>query len=198
MVSSNNEFDEMFEALETEADTVVMDEARTTMKVQWLEPMLRYLSDISKRRIPPFRIDDSELLFYDIFLLLNLSLSVSFYVVHRMSFQYLLPALSEGSLLCILWVLAGWFRGAFTYTAVDGNRVPEVETAGPKAAGLLGFHTFINASCLRVSLSLVQAISQHRPVGGVAGEDLMLVEITFGLVLMTMWRWLHSSFTPRM
>lgn len=168
-------------------------------KDQPMLALLRYVADTSNWRIPPFRVDDPALLFYDVFLLLNLSLSISFHVVHRMSVDviHVVPAISEGSLLCILWVLAGWFRGAFAYSAVDGNRDLTQEEGGPKAAGLLGLQTFIDTSSLRVCIALVQAISEHRRVGSIPGEDLMLLEITFGLALMSVWRLLHSTYTPR-
>lgn len=40
---------------------------------------------------------DTSLLFYNVFLILNLSLSISFRAAHRMSFEYIGSAVSEGS-----------------------------------------------------------------------------------------------------
>lgn len=149
------------------------------------------------KKMPPLLVEDNSVLLYDIFLILNLTASISFWVVHRMSFEYIAPALSEGSLMCILWIISGLFNGAFLYSAVDGHYNPSDERAGPKAAGMLGLHTFINTASLRVMVALISAILEHRKVGVVPGEDLVPMEIAFGLLLLSMWRLLHSSFTPR-
>jgi len=148
-------------------------------------------------RIPPFHVEDSQLLMYDIFLILNLSVSISFLVIHRLSFDYVSSALSEGSLMSILWIVSGLFNGGFLYSSVDGHHTPPDPRAGPKAAGLLGLHSFIMTANLRVIIALLLAIYEHRKVGTGMGEDLMPMEITFGIVLMSIWRLLHSVFTPR-
>lgn len=148
------------------------------------------------KKPPPFQVEDTSLLFYDVFLILNLSLSISFWAVHRMAFDYIGSAVSEGSLFCLLWIAAGLYNGAFLYSAVDGHYGSTDERGGPKAAGMLGLHTFISASSLRIIVALVMAILEHRKVG-VAGEQLIPLEITFGLLLMSSWRALHSSYTPR-
>jgi hypothetical protein len=162
-------------------------------------PFLRFLTRDGDeyRKPPPLQVEDTNLLFYDVFLLLNLSLSISFWVVHRMSFEYVGSAVSEGSLLCLLWIAAGLWNGAFLYSAVDGHYDSADERAGPKAAGLLGLHTFIGASNLRILVALATAVLEHRKVGQVAGEQLIPLEIVFGLLLMSMWRALHSTYTPR-
>lgn len=149
------------------------------------------------KKPPPLQVEDSSLLFYDVFLLLNLSLSISFWVVHRMSLDYIGIAVSEGSLLCILWILAGLGNGAFLNSAVDGHYGAMSEKGGPKAAGMLGLHTFISTANLRIVVALVMAVLEHRKVGDLAGEQLIPLEILFGLVLMSCWRALHSSFVPR-
>ena len=149
------------------------------------------------RKLPPLFVEDNQLLLYDIVLILNLTASISFWVIHRMSFDYISPALSEGSLMCILWIICGLFNGAFLVSAVDGNYSPSDERAGPKAAGMLGLQTFINTASLRVVVALITAMLEHRKVGGVPGEDLVPLEIAFGLVLLSMWRLLHSCYTPR-
>ena len=156
---------------------------------------LGFMSDRENWKVPPLRIDDEGLLLCDIFLLLNLTGSISFWIVHRMSFDYILPALSEGSLICILWFVAGWFRGAFINPEALDNGDSESDTSGPNAAGLMGLNTFIDTSILRVTLALILAVLQHRQVGSVPGEDLMLLEISFGLVQMSLWRALHSVYT---
>lgn len=154
---------------------------------------------------PPMQIDDFSLLFYDIVLILNLSVSISFWVVHRLSFIDILPAFSEGSLLCILWIIAGLWNGAFLYSAVDGHYDPrqqgngknEEVKGGPTYAALLGLSTFVTTANLRVIIALVTAVVEHRKVGANYGEDLIPLEIACGLILMACWRMLHSSFTPR-
>lgn len=148
------------------------------------------------KKPPPFQVEDTSLLFYDVFLILNLSLSISFWAVHRMSFDYIGSAVSEGSLYCCLWIAAGLYNGAFLYSAVDGHYGSTDERGGPKAAGMLGLHTFISASSLRIIVALAMAVIEHRKVG-VAGEQLIPLEIAFGLLLMSCWRALHSSYTPR-
>jgi hypothetical protein len=163
-------------------------------------PFRSFLHEIGWRnkKRPPVQVDDTYLLFYDIFLILNLCASISFWVVHRMDFNYIGSAFSEGCLMSILWIGAGLYTGAFLYSAVDGHYNPGDERGGPKAAGLLGFQTFLNAVNLRLVFALVSALLQHRPVGSGLGEDLLPLEIGFGLVLMGCWRLSHSSFVPRL
>ena len=150
---------------------------------------------------PPMKIEDTSLLFYDIFLILNLSVSISFWVVHRMSFLSIVPAFSEGSLLCILWIISGLWNGAFLYSAADGHYdMTREENAnagkgGPTSAALLGLSTFIGTANLRILVALGMAVMEHRRVGVTDGEELIPLEIAFGLMLMSAWRLLHSSYT---
>jgi hypothetical protein len=160
-------------------------------------PFFQLLQSKDKKKMPPLIVEDNQLLLYDLVLILNLTVSISLWVVHRMSFDFIAPALSEGSLMCILWIIAGLYNGAFLYSAVDGHYASSDDRGGPKAAGMLGLHTFINAANLRVMVALASAVLEHRKVGIVPGEDLVPLEIAFGLVLLSMWRLLHSSFTPR-
>lgn len=147
---------------------------------------------------PPIEVEDVSVLFYDVFLVVNLSLSISFWVTHRMSFEYIGSALSEGSLFSILWIAAGLYNGAFLNSAVDGHYGSTSDKGGPKAAGMLGLHTFIGAANLRLAVALGAAILQHRQVGVVGtGEELIPLEISSGLVLMSLWRAMHSIATPR-
>lgn len=165
------------------------------------QKLLQKFIDYSKEnfslmgRPPPFRVDDMSLMLYDIFLIINLAVSISFHVVHRMDPTYLGAAFNEGCLLSLLWICSGLYSGAFLNSAVDGHY--DDERGGPKAAGLLGFHTFINTVNLRLLFALVVAFKQHRPVGMVVGEQLMPLEVGFGLILMSSWRTLHSFFVPR-
>ena len=155
-------------------------------------------SILSGRGRPPLQVDDINILYYDVFLLINLSASISFWVVHRMNFTYIASSLNEGALVSICWILAGLANGAFLYSAVDGHYTgyENSDKGGPKAAGLLGLSTFIGTSSIRVLIALTCAICQHRPVG-VGGEELIPLEIVTGLVLMSLWRALHSAYTPR-
>ena len=149
---------------------------------------------------PPLQVDDTNVLLYDVFLLVNLSASISFWVVHRMNFMYIAQSLNEGALLCICWILAGLANGAFLYSAVDGHWDPsgkDADKGGPKAAGLLGLSTFIGTSSIRIIIALAVAVVQHRPVGS-GGEALIPLEILVGLILMSSWRALHSAYTPRL
>jgi hypothetical protein len=165
-----------------------------------LENILNSLQDNDKdmKRRPPMQVEDTNLLFYDIFLIINLVVSISFWVVHRMDLSFIGTAFNEGCLFSILWIASGLYTGAFLNSAVDGHFGSSSEKGGPRAAGLLAFHTFVNAINLRLLFALLVAVVQHRPVGEAAGEQLMPLEIGFGLILMSFWRILHSSFVPRM
>ena len=150
---------------------------------------------------PPIKVENTSLLLYDVFLLINLTVSISFWVVHRMNFYSITPALSEGSLLCILWIISGLRYGSFLYSAVDGHydtsKPENYNKGGPKSAFLLGLSTMISTANLRILVALVLAVLQHRPVGAAYGEDLIPLEIAFGIVLMSLWRLLHSTYTMR-
>lgn len=150
---------------------------------------------------PPIQVDDTNLLYYDVFLLVNLSASISFWVAHRMQFTFVPMALNEGALLSISWIIAGLANGAFLYSSIDGHYDPlgrgnDEGKGGPKAAGLLGLSTFISASSIRIVIALACAVYQHRPVGA-DGEELISLEIVTGLALMSLWRAFHSANTPR-
>eukprot|EP00550_Attheya_septentrionalis_P011891 CAMPEP_0198299012 /NCGR_PEP_ID=MMETSP1449-20131203/43087_1 /TAXON_ID=420275 /ORGANISM="Attheya septentrionalis, Strain CCMP2084" /LENGTH=213 /DNA_ID=CAMNT_0044000441 /DNA_START=210 /DNA_END=848 /DNA_ORIENTATION=+ len=136
-------------------------------------------------RLPPLLVEESQLLFYDIMLLLNLSVSISFWVTHRMDVSYLLPAISEGSLLSVCWILAGLYNGAFLYSAVDGHLGGD--NGGPRGAGRLAFGTFLTATNLRLVIALVTAVAGHRTAFSGAGEELIPLEVGGGMALMTLW-----------
>ena len=146
---------------------------------------------------PPMKVEDVNLLFYDIILMLNLAVSISFWVVHRMDFTYIGTAFNEGCLMSLMWIAAGLYSGAFLNSAVDGHHDAEAKVGGPKGAGILAFQAYINASSLRLLFSLLVAVAQHRPVGAALGEQIMPLEIGFGLIMISCWRILHSSFSQR-
>ena len=153
-----------------------------------------------RRNRPPLDIDDTNLLLYDVILLMNLSASISFFVTHRLDYYCIPSSLNEGALLSICWILAGLANGAFLSSAVDGHYDPRgldyEEKGGPRAAGLLAVSTYVTTSSLRIIFALASAVSQDRPVGS-GGEELIPLEIPFGLALMSAWRTLHSANTPR-
>jgi hypothetical protein len=162
----------------------------------WLRNL--YLS--FRRNQPPINVDDTNLLLYDVILLMNLSVSISLFVTHRMDYFFIPSSLNEGALLSICWILAGLANGTFLFSAVDGHYDPRgvdyKEKGGPGGAALLALSTFVTTSSLRIVFALALANMQHRPVGS-AGEELIPLEIPFGLVLMSTWRALHSTYTPR-
>lgn len=175
------------------------DEFRDDPNDNWLATLCKeaWQQRRALTRMPPFQVDDTNLLFYDVFLLVNLVLSISFWVVHRMDFQFIASAFSEGCLLSLAWIASGLYSGAFLSSAVDGHYGSTDERGGPKAAALLGFQTFVNTINLRLLFALVSAIVEHRPAGTAPGEEFLALEIGFGLVLMSVWRMGHSSFVPR-
>jgi hypothetical protein len=160
-------------------------------------PFLQLFQTDGYKKLPPMQVEDMNVLLYDIFLILNLSLSTSFWVTHRMSFFHLASAFNEGCLFSIFWIVAGLYHGSFLRSAVDGHYEDEDERGGPKAAFVLAMNTFVNATSLRLLYALLVAVIQHRPVGMDVGEQLLPIEIGVGLMMMSSWRFLHSSFTPR-
>lgn len=163
-------------------------------------PFVHLFFSEGRKKIPPFQVDDFGVMMYDIFLIVNLSLSISFWVTHRLDFTFIPYAFNEGCLFSILWIAAGLYHGSFLYSAMDGHYPLDDEEGrgGPKAATALAFNTYINAINLRLISALVGAWMQHRKVGeGSPMEELIPLEIGCGLVLMTMWRALHSQVTPR-
>jgi len=119
-------------------------------------------------------------------------------VIHRLQYDYIWTAFSEGCLLSLLWIASGLYSGAFLYSAVDGHYGSSDERGGPKAAGLLGFQTYVNAINLRLLVALLVAVCEHRPVGTSPAEQMLPLEVGFGMVLMSAWRTIHSSYVPRL
>lgn len=148
-------------------------------------------------KLPPIQVDDANLLLYDLFLIINLTLSISFWVTHRMEFAFLPYAFSEGCLLSIFWIASGLYHGMFLYSAADGHFGSSDERGGPKAAAALALNTYVNTVNLRLVFAFLVAVAQHRPVGIDPAEQLLPLEIGFGLLLMSSWRALHSFITPR-
>jgi hypothetical protein len=161
-------------------------------------PFIQLFKQDGFKRMPPMQVEDFNVLFYDIFLLVNLSVSISFWVTHRMNSNFIGSAFSEGCLLSILWIASGLYHGSFLMSAVDGHYGSTDERGGPKAAAALGLNTFISAINLRLVFAFVVAVLQHRQFGIDPGEQLLPLEIGVGLMLMSSWRGLHSSYTPRM
>jgi hypothetical protein len=162
-------------------------------------PFIHLFTGPGRKKLPPVQVDDVNVMLYDVFLLVNLSLSISFWVTHRLDFSFLPSAFNEGCLFSILWIASGLYHGSFLYSAMDGHFPMDDENGrgGPKDAAALAFNTYINAINLRLVAALLGAWLQHRKVGLDSMEELIPLEIGCGLVLMTFWRALHSSFTPR-
>jgi hypothetical protein len=186
------------EILSPKTDNVTRDVSES--EKSWLSKLMEESPLVKREALkpPPMMVEDSNLLFYDVFLLLNMSMSISFWVVHRMSFDYIGSAVSEGSLLCCLWIVAGLWHGAFLNSAVDGHYGSSSEKGGPRAAGMLGLQTSMTTSNLRILVALAMAVVEHRKVGDFVNEQLIPLEIVFGLTLMSIWRALHSSVVPRL
>ncbi len=163
-------------------------------------PFIHLFFAEGRKKLPPVQIDDFGVMLYDIFLIVNLSASISFWVTHRLDITYIPYAVNEGCLFSILWIASGLYHGSFLYSAMDGHFPLDDEQGrgGPKAAAALAFNTYINAINLRLVSALIGAWLEHRKVGeGSPMEELIPLEIGCGLVLMTMWRALHSQVTPR-
>lgn len=174
------------------------DKQERSMSEQLQNLMSTIKNDASfSGKMPPFKVDDTSLLYFDVFLIINLVVSISFWVVHRMQVEFLGAAFNEACLMSVLWIGAGLYNGAFLHSAVDGHYKPGDERGGPKAAGMLGFHTYISAINLRLLFALIMAVLEHRPVGATAGEQLLPLEVGFGLIMMSFWRTVHSSYVPR-
>lgn len=151
-----------------------------------------------RKKPPPVQVDDPDVLLYDIFLIVNLSLSISFWVTHRLDFGSIPYAFSEGCLFSILWIASGLYHGSFLSSAVDGHYPPTDERSGPKSAAALAFNSYVSTVNLRLVAALVGAWIQHRAIEFSSPmEDLIPLEIGCGLVLLPMWRALHSQITPR-
>lgn len=149
------------------------------------------------QKLPPLKVEDVNVLFYDVFLLVNLSLSISFWVTHRLDFAYIPSALNEGCIFSLFWIIAGLYHGSFLMSAVDGHYGSTDERSGPKAAAALGLNTYFSAVNMRLVFALASAVLHHRQVGGDPIEQLIPLEVGCGVFLMTMWRGLHSYVTPR-
>jgi len=163
-------------------------------------PFVHLFYTEGRKKLPPVQIDDFGVMLYDVFLIVNLSTSISFWVTHRMDFSFITYAFNEGCLFSLLWIASGLYHGSFLYSAMDGHFPLDDEQGrgGPRAAAALAFNTYINAVNLRLVSALIGAWLEHRKVGeGSPMEELIPLEIGCGLVLMTFWRALHSQVTPR-
>jgi hypothetical protein len=217
---ANKDFDEGIDS------PVVMETPRQIKEKPSPVSLWNELKSLQRRfKLPPVQVDDPQLLLYDVFLLVNLSVSISFWVVHRLQLEYVALAFNEGCLLSILWIVAGLYHGVFLGSAVDGHQRPnsmysigntdeetrqqqsehpwweilfkENNKGGPSSAGLLALTTFINTISLRLIVAFVVAVAEHRPVFEDPLEQLIPLEVGFGLILMSSWRTIHSAFTPR-
>lgn len=206
----DDEHDESNDNDDDNDDDAVDDRRRKRPDVEsWPSRIKKALRTEYERPRPPVRVDDFSLVLYDVLLLLNLTVSISFWVVHRMQFQYVPDAVSEGCLLSLCWLTAGLWggTGAFLESAVDGHRGGGGGGGGPVGALQLAAQTFVNTINIRLVVAFVVAVSQHRPVlvddyyhyhHQHASEALVPLELGLGLILMPAWRWLHSNYAPRL
>ena len=215
----------------------VTDDVVPTMMMKWMNMTdLLPLQQRQQYRLPPLFVEDWNVLYYDIFLIINLVVSISFWVVHRLDISYIGIAFNEGCLLSLLWIVSGLFNGSFLYSAIDGHQLRSSNNnnsilnmritrnqvsgnnstlnatsatndigktklpsngGGPMAAGLLALHTYINTMNLRLVWALILAVLEHRSALSNASELLIPLEFGYGLVLMILWRTLHSSYVLR-
>jgi len=146
---------------------------------------------------PPFIVEDTQILFYDITLLVNLCVCISTLVIHRNAspMLHIIDGFSEGSLLSLIWLVSGLWNGAFLYSAADGHYPPSAEES-PKRAGLLAFNTFVTTMNIRILLVLIDKFVLHKAATNGA-MNMILLELVFGLGLMSFWRMLRSYIIPR-
>lgn len=150
---------------------------------------------VSFQRIRNFDVEDTQVLFYDVFLLLNLSVSVSFWVIHRGDpFPYIANSLSEGALLSILWISAGLANGMFLYEGYESKTNGNYE---PKSVGMQALNSFVSVCNMRIILALIKAVLGHRHVGDIDEELLVPLELGGGIVMMSFWRMLYSTYVTR-
>jgi hypothetical protein len=185
----------------TDVDSTLLEMSQHEQQEQSVNRSLRskvlsFLNELvpKKSKLPPLQVEDTNLLLYDMVLIVNLAVSISFFVIHRLDLDFIGAAFNEGCLMCIVWILSGLYTGAFLTTAVDGHK-PNTDDGGPKGATVLAANTFTIAINMRLLFALIMAIIDHRQVGTVIGEQIMTHEIGFGFVLMVVWRALHSSYT---
>jgi hypothetical protein len=241
-VHHESEFDTLTAGLRSENnqdDTKIASKDKLNDFRNWMNRIiLSQQQRAASYRLPPFLVEDWNVLLYDLFLIINLVVSISFWVVHRWEVSYIGLAFNEGCLLSVLWIVSGLFNGSFLYTAIDGHKgsnmnsgitkmkITTIDTSskndmnttnlinnnnklddvnnlndgmngGPIAAGVLALNTYINTMNLRLLYALVVAVVEHRTALSNASELLIPLEFGYGIVLMILWRTLHSSYALR-
>lgn len=93
--------------------------------------------------------------------------------------------------------MSGLWNGAFLYSAADGHY--EFSEESPRRAGALAFNTFVSAANVRILILLMEEVVWGHKGSLVEGGlmDTVPLEVGFGLVLMSIWRMLHSTVVPR-
>mmetsp|Transcript_11842 Transcript_11842/g.15545 ORF Transcript_11842/g.15545 Transcript_11842/m.15545 type:complete len:234 (+) Transcript_11842:178-879(+) len=193
-MSSQAQDDESSTKQDHDSDDLHSEKTRSNL----FKSLMKLIQDEQGRQRPPLQVEDQDVMIFDVFLLINLTLSISMWVVHRTQIEYIGAAFNEGCLLAFCWLIAGLWNGAFLNSAVDGHYGSSDERAGPKAAAFLALNTYVGVINLRLLFALIVAVVEHRQVGGIGGEEFMPLELGFGLILMSSWRFFHSSVIPRM
>jgi hypothetical protein len=172
---------------------------------------------------PADRIQDVQLLLFDVFLILNLTLSASFWVVYRLDVaKTMTVALNEGCVFAFCWIVAGVFNDAFrseessidVSTASLPRKGDEGLTQNPYLTTAI--NTFLTASVLRLVLALFALAASSASseaatlfdaspkltssfLGVHDSQSAKLIPLEFGLgaILMTTWRMIHAQFKVR-
>jgi hypothetical protein len=181
----------------TEQKGIISALNRVSQAQSYFQSLLSQLS--RKGKPPPIQVEDINVLLFDTILIINLAVAISYFVIQRMNLGFVGLAFNEGCLMSLFWITSGLYTGAFLYSAVDGHYgSSNTDQGGPKGAGILAAHTYVNAINMRLLFALIASVCEHRPVGSVLGEQIMLLEIGFGLLLLVLWRMLYSNLAGRM
>ena len=210
----DNGVDTLREATQTEKNTIVpIQETNKTANQKDLSPQEK--NELFSFVTMSNRVGDVQLLLLDVVLLLNLALSASFWVVYRLDvMKTLTVALNEGCLLAVCWIVAGIYHDSFSFGVGESKETLDKE----RTAGLLGLRTFATASYIRLGIALLGLLFHQNlawlPFGDTSGFDgaavellgggddakawkLISLELSVGVVLMSIWRVLHSQFVQR-
>uniref|UniRef100_A0A7S2QVV8 Uncharacterized protein n=1 Tax=Triparma pacifica TaxID=91992 RepID=A0A7S2QVV8_9STRA len=131
---------------------------------------------------PPLNLDFAlPLIIYDVFLLMNLSISLNLWVYHSISllppFTGLNSAFVEGSRLSVCWEISSISSSFYHPPNVKSEPAIRAATAYTTATALL----------------LTEELARAAMDNGIAGNLFLAQEIGFGGLLMVVWRTMHSE-----
>ncbi|GMI18391.1 hypothetical protein TrLO_g15661 [Triparma laevis f. longispina] len=121
------------------------------------------------------------LLLFDTFLLLNLSLSLSFHVTHTfnlLNFTNFPSALNSASLLSISWILACIYNEFY-----HPPNAKDLDNVGRRTC-----NTWVSFT----TLILIEALGEAVFKGEAVGSLFLCQELGFTLILMNIWRYLYA------